>query len=89
VEILCILLTIYLVVLLLRAIASWIEVLGRIPYSSPLRKVIDILHRLTDPLVRPIGRIVPPVRLGGMGFDVAFLILFIAVVILQRVVCSA
>ena len=88
-EILCIALGIYLVILLLRAIASWVEVLGRIPYSSPLRTVIGILHKLTDPLLRPIGRLVPPLRMGGMGIDLAFIILFVIVVVVQRIVCSA
>jgi YggT family protein len=88
-EILCIILIIYLVILVLRAVASWIEMLGRIPYRSPLRTVIDVLHRLTDPLLRPIGRVVPPLRMGGMGIDLAFIILFVIVVVVQRIVCTA
>ena len=88
-EILCILLGVYLVILLLRAIVSWVEMLGRIPYSGPLRTGITVLHKLTDPLLRPIGRLVPPVRAGGMGIDLAFIILFVIVLVVQRIVCTA
>ena len=88
-EILCILLIVYWVILILRAVYSWVEMAGRIPYASPIRKVGELLKALTDPVVRPVSRLVPPVHVGGIGFDLGFLIVIVAVGILQQVVCSA
>lgn len=56
-----------------RAILSWFPITP----GTPLASVVQFLDRLTEPALRPIRRVVPPLRLGGVGLDVAFLILFL------------
>lgn len=54
---------------LARAIASWI----RPKPSSPIYPVIDGLYRITDPILSPIRRVIPP--MGGLDLSVIIVIL--------------
>lgn len=68
----------YVLVLFARAILSWF------PYShdSPLNPVRRVVFLLTEPVLAPFRRIIPPV---GM-FDLSFLVAFIVVeLIVQNV----
>ncbi|HVA75697.1 MAG TPA: YggT family protein [Acidimicrobiales bacterium] len=68
----------YVLILFARAILSWF------PYShnSPLNPVRKIVFVLTEPVLAPFRRIIPPV---GM-FDLSFLVAFIVVeLIVQNV----
>ena len=62
---------IYLLIMLVRAVLSWFT------YSpdSPLNPVRRVVFTLTEPVLAPFRRIIPPV---GM-FDLSFLVAFIAV----------
>lgn len=40
-----------------------------------------VVYSLTDPPIKRIRRLVPPLQLGGISLDLAFLIVFIVVVI--------
>ena len=44
------------------------------------------VYGVTDPPVRLFRRIIPPLRLGGVSLDLAFLVLFILVSILTQIV---
>ncbi|MEX3566082.1 YggT family protein [Micrococcus endophyticus] len=48
--------------------------------------VASAVYAVTDPLMRPVRRAVPPVNLGGIGLDVAFLLVFLGVVLLRALV---
>jgi YggT family protein len=72
------LLQVYLVVLLVRILLTWVPVN---PWSR-LAKVIGWLGVITDPLLRPLRRIIPPLRLGGMLLDLSPIILIFAVEVL-------
>ena len=78
--IICALLTAYLVVLIVRAVLSWFPIRGDSPFAAVYRVLIDI----TEPLLAPLRRVIPP---AGM-FDLSFLVLFIIVTILRAVLCS-
>ena len=44
------------------------------------------VYGLTDPLLRPVRRRIPPVAMGGVGFDVAFLVVYLGVVLARMLV---
>ena len=46
------------------------------------------VYTLTDPPLRWLRSKIPPINLGGIGLDVGFIILFVAVVILKMVVAG-
>lgn len=77
-------LRVYIWILIARIVVSWLVILpnARVPFRGPWRRVIDVLNALTDPLLRPFRNILPAVRLGGAGFDLSPILLFIILEIL-------
>ncbi len=56
--------------------------------SGPLLLVAETVYTLTDPPLKLLRRIIPPLRIGGVQFDIAFLIILIglnfAISLVQR-----
>jgi YggT family protein len=50
--------------------------------------VATTVYSVTDPPLRLLRSKIPPVNLGGIGIDVAFLVLFIVVVLLKSIVAA-
>lgn len=46
--------------------------------------LVESVYTVTDPLIKPLRRVIPPISVGAIRFDVAFLIVFIAVMALQQ-----
>jgi YggT family protein len=70
----------YVVVLFIRAILSWF------PYDpqSPLNPIRRVVFTITEPVLAPFRRIIPPI---GM-IDVSFIVAIIAVELFVRVVLA-
>jgi YggT family protein len=64
----------YIVLLFARLILSWFPVN---PWS-PWARIINALARITDPVLLPIRRIMPPLRVGGAAIDLSPIVLFFA-----------
>ena len=77
--IICAVVTAYMVVLFARAIMSWFPVRPGTSLASVYRVLLD----LTEPVLAPLRRVIPP---AGM-FDLSFLVLFLALGILRTIVC--
>jgi YggT family protein len=76
-------------VLLARVVLDWSEVFaGPAVHGSARWRAIAALHAVTEPVLAPIRRVVPPLRLGAIALDVAFVIVFFGVVALRQVVLS-
>ena len=82
--IICIALQLYVIVLFARVILSWFP----ISPGSAMEGISDVLVRLTEPVLGPLRRAIPPVRLGAMGLDLSPLIAFFGVQIIQRIICA-
>ena len=63
----------FVVVLIVRALFSWFPVRP----GSPLVPVQRGLALVTEPVLRPIRRILPPVRAGGMAIDLSILLVIL------------
>lgn len=70
----------YRLVLIAYVIIAWVP---RMP--EPLQPVARGVRTIVDPLLRPLRRVMPPLRLGGMALDLSILVLFFAVSILEAV----
>jgi YggT family protein len=75
-DILANILLIYLLILVGRALLSWFPVRG----GTFLASVNTLLFELTEPVLRPVRKVIPPV---GM-FDTSFLVVFFVLMILQQ-----
>ncbi len=80
VELLLLFLQLYSWVLLARALVSWI------PNLDPYHPAVQVLYQLTEPVLEPIRRLVPP--LGGM-VDVSIIIAFFALIVLRQLLVAA
>jgi YggT family protein len=77
------LLSLYLFVLFVTAVLSWLVAFSVVNTRHPLVSIIgDILYRLTEPLLKPIRRYVP--NMGGL--DLSFLVLIVIIWFIQQVV---
>jgi YggT family protein len=82
--IICFLLRAAALILLLRVIVSWLPVLGiRTPSTGPFRTVVDLLHDVTEPFLRPLRRVVP----ASGSFDLSVVVAFVIIFVLQTAIC--
>jgi YggT family protein len=79
-QILCAGLTIYWFILFVRIILSWF----RPPPGGIGRTIVDIIFDLTEPVLGLVRGLLPPIRMGAVGFDLSPIIVFIALGIIQR-----
>ena len=65
-------LTIYIWIIIVRALISWVN-------PDPFNPIVQILHRLTDPVLEPVRRRLPD--FGGL--DVSPIVVLLAIFFLQ------
>jgi YggT family protein len=75
------LIQLYSFIVIARLIFSWI----RVPEQGPLAMIYGWLYTVTEPPLRAIRRVVPPVRLGDGALDLSPIILLIALWILSAI----
>ncbi len=87
-EIVCLVLRIYTIILFVRVLVSWAYLFGfRPPLSGPIRTIIDLLEDVTEPVLRPLRALIPPIRAGGVGLDLSIIIAFVILAVLQQALC--
>ena len=73
---LCLIGQLYVLVLVARAIFSWFPISS----DSALLPVVRFLHAVTEPVLLPLRRVIPPAGMFDLSFLVAFLIMQIVIV---------
>ncbi|AWA42816.1 YggT family protein [Trueperella pyogenes] len=77
---------IYILILIGRVVLDFVQILSRDWYPTGILVVIaNAIYKVTDPPLRLLGKFIPPLNLGGVSLDLGFIVLFIAVQILQRI----
>jgi YggT family protein len=79
----CRVLQIYSLVIIARIILEWIPV----TFDHPVAKVRRLFRVVTDPVLVPVRRLIPPVRAGGMGIDLSPLVVLVALNVAARFIC--
>lgn len=82
-SIICTLLLVYLLIIFLRIVMSWFP----IQRDSPMEGVASVLYAVTEPIMGPLRRMLPPVRLGGMALDLSPIVVIIGIRLLMAVLC--
>jgi YggT family protein len=75
-------------VLVARAVVDWTAALSSGPEPAWRRTATRITHAATEPVLAPVRRVVPTIRAGSVGIDLAFIVVFFAAVLLRQVVMS-
>ncbi len=79
-ELLCKLIQLYVLVLLVRIALSWFP----IQRGTALDSVNNFVRSLTEPVLAPLRRALPP---AGM-FDLSPMVVFFGLLVLQGIVCT-
>lgn len=81
--IVCALLTFYIIAIIGRIIMSWFP----LDPNGVGATIAGFLFMITDPVLGPIRRAIPPVRLGSVALDLSPIIVIFGVQILAGVLC--
>jgi YggT family protein len=76
----------FIIVLFAYSILSWLTFSGNLAYDSPILKIQAVLARICEPVLRPVRRIIPPVRVGGANLDLSVLVVFLVITVLINTV---
>lgn len=63
----------YVLVLVARALISWFPIVP----GGGVEKIVRVLDSITEPVLRPVRRLLPPIRAGGMGIDLSILVVIL------------
>ncbi len=80
-------LLVFLAVLFFRLVMSWVFQFARSwRPGKAMVVVLEATYTVTDPPLKLLRRVIPPLRLGGVALDLSFFVLMIIVYILIYVV---
>ena len=73
----------YICILIAAAVLSWLVAFNVVnPYNQVVRNIGEVLHRLTEPALRPIRNLLP--NLGGI--DISPVILILLLLFIERLI---
>lgn len=85
--VLSLILTVFLVLLLVRLVFEYVFMLARSFRPSGLvAGLLELVYSVTDPPLKALRRVLPPLRIGSVSLDLAFVVLFLIVSVLRSVV---
>ena len=61
--------------LIVRAILSWFP----IHYGSTAHRVNSVLVRITEPIIGPVRRMIPPLGSRGVSIDLSFIVVILVI----------
>ena len=82
--IVCSLIQLYVLLLVVRVVMSWFP----ISPNGPAETVAGFLYMVTDPVLVPLRRLLPPVRMGAMALDLSPTVAFFGLSVLRGILCS-
>jgi YggT family protein len=70
----------------IRFVVDWVQIFARswVP-RGPLLVLLEIVFSVTDPPIKALRRVVPPLRLGNFALDLSFIIVMIVAYVLLYV----
>lgn len=85
-EVVSFLLLVFLLLLLARLVFDYVMMFARRWKPSGLAAVgLEVVYSATDPPLKALRRLIPPLRLGNLSIDLGFMVLVIVVFILRDV----
>jgi YggT family protein len=77
------------VALIVRLVFDWVQMFAREWRPRGMALVAaHAVYSVTDPPLKVLRRVIPPLRLGGVSLDLGFLVLFIALSIAMAIARS-
>ncbi|XVX21619.1 YggT family protein [Actinomycetota bacterium] len=86
-SVLDLLLFLFFLALLGRLVFDWIQVFSREwRPKGPVLVAAEGVYTVTDPPLKALRKVIPPLRVGGVAIDLAFMVLFIVVMVLRGII---
>jgi YggT family protein len=86
-QVIYLLLYAFLLLLLARLVVDWVQMFARRWQPGRGAAVgLEVVYSVTDPPLKALRRVIPPLRIGGMSLDLGFILLLVIVYVLMNVV---
>ena len=77
----------FIAMLWVRFVVDWVQVFARAWTPRGVLLVgLEIVYSVTDPPIKALRRVIPPLRLGSVALDLSFIIVLVAAYLLLTVV---
>jgi YggT family protein len=76
----------FIAMLWIRFVVDWVQIFARswVPRGLVL-VLLELVYSVTDPPIKALRRVIPPLRLGNFALDLSFIIVMIAAYVLLYV----
>jgi YggT family protein len=79
-QVLILVLWLFLILLIARLVLDYVQMFARSwRPSGPLLVVAELIYTVTDPPLRALRKVIPPLKIGSVSIDLSFLVLFVLV----------
>ena len=76
----------FIALLWIRFVVDWVQIFARSwTPRGVLLVALEVVYSITDPPIKALRRVIPPLRIGSVALDLSFLIVMIAAYVLLRV----
>jgi YggT family protein len=73
--------------LVARAVLDWSVALAGPSASGSIRSRLSTgVRAVTEPILAPVRRLLPPVRFGTISIDLAFVVVFVAIMVIRQLI---
>jgi YggT family protein len=81
-----IVLWVFIALLWIRFVVDWVQIFARawVPRGVML-VLLEAVYSTTDPPIKALRRVIPPLRIGSLALDLSFLIVMIAAYVLLQI----
>jgi YggT family protein len=84
-QVVVVLLWAFIGLLWVRFVVDWVQVFARSwQPRGVLLVALEIVYSITDPPIKALRRVIPPLRLGSIALDLSFLIVLLVAYLLLR-----
>ena len=82
-------LLVFLILLFARFVVDWVMVLARSWRPSGFVAAgLEVVYATTDPPLKAVRKVIPPLNLGTIRLDLGFMVLLIAVILLRSLLTN-
>jgi YggT family protein len=86
-QVLHLVLLVFLVLLIFRLVMDYVFMLARSSRpQGPFAIALELTYTATDPPIKAVRRVLPPLRVGNISLDLAFMVVFFVTIVLMSVV---
>ncbi|KQW53322.1 hypothetical protein ASC77_03280 [Nocardioides sp. Root1257] len=76
----------FIALLWIRFVVDWVQIFARSwTPRGVLLVLLEVVYSITDPPIKALRRVIPPLRIGSVTLDLSFLIVMIGAYVLLQV----